>query len=84
MDKQLFELGETKEEYIKKMAAKAQTSENAIRQALRIKELEEAGELAKGTTQDIMAGKTTASTAFWQRNSPCGDLKTISRHQMVF
>ena len=49
MDRQLFELGETKAEYIKRMAADAQTSENAIRQVLRIKELEEAGELAKGT-----------------------------------
>lgn len=59
MEEQRFDIGETKEAYIQRMAAYAQTSEHVIRQAMRIKELEAAGELPKGTTQDIVAGKTT-------------------------
>ena len=59
MEEQLFDIGETKDEYVKRMASYAQTTERVIHQAMRIKELEAAGELPKGTTQDIVEGKTT-------------------------
>ena len=59
MEEQLFDIGETKEEYIKRIAAYAQTTEHVICQAMRIKELQAAGELPQGTTQDIVEGKTT-------------------------
>ena len=66
MEEQLFDIGETKGEYIKRMASYAQTTERVIRQAMRIKELEAAGELPIGTTQDIFANVLENQLAMWQ------------------
>lgn len=50
---------ETREAYIRRVAAAAQVSETVIENALRVQELEEAGEIPEGTMQQIIAGQTT-------------------------